>query len=61
MTRKRNKNLNGGIIHTDLGYNPRDYPMPTAAAPDMVGPAFEHMLAYGSLEHLSAEELAALE
>ena len=58
MTHNKRKHPTGGIIHTYLGYNPRDYPMPTAAAPDMVGPAFEHMLAYGSLEHLSAEELA---
>src|SRR5215468_5858857 len=48
----------GGIVHTYLGYDPQRFPMPAAEAPDLVTPAFEHMLAYGSLRHLTEEELA---
>jgi hypothetical protein len=48
----------GGIIHTYQKYDPKNFPSPTQPPPDMVSPAFEHMLAYGSLRHLSEEELA---
>lgn len=48
----------GGIIHTYLGYDPQRYPMPAAQAPDLVSPAFEHLLAYGSLDELTDEQLA---
>ncbi len=48
----------GGIVHTYLGYDPVRFPMPASEAPDMVTPAFEHMLAYGSLGELTPEELA---
>jgi hypothetical protein len=48
----------GGIVHTYLGYDPVHFPMPAAEAPDLVTPAFEHMLAYGSLGDLSPEDLA---
>lgn len=53
-----NRNLHGGIVHTYLGYDPKRFPMPAAEAPDMVTPAFEHMLEYGSMRNLTPEELA---
>lgn len=48
----------GGIIHTYLGYDPKNFPSPTAPPPDMVSPAFEHMLTFGSTRRLTPEELA---
>jgi uncharacterized protein with von Willebrand factor type A (vWA) domain len=48
----------GGIIHTYRKYDPQRFPMPDAQAPDVVSPAFEHMLYYGSLRELTEEELA---
>ncbi len=48
----------GGIIHTYQGYDPKNFPPPTREPPDMVSGAFEHMLHFGSLRRLSAEELA---
>jgi len=48
----------GGIIHTYLGYDPKTFPSPTATPPDIAGAAMEHMLAHGSLRHLTDEELA---
>jgi hypothetical protein len=34
----------GGIIHTYQKYDPKNFPSPTQPPPDMVSPAFEHML-----------------
>jgi len=48
----------GGLIHTYLAYDPKNFPSPTAPPPDLAGAAFEHMLAYGSLRRLTDEELA---
>lgn len=48
----------GGIIHTYQKFDPKNFPSPTAPPPDMVSGAFEHLLAYGSLRELTAEELA---
>ncbi len=48
----------GGIIHTYQRYDPKRFPSPTQPPPDMVTPAFEHMLAFGELRELSEEELA---
>jgi uncharacterized protein with von Willebrand factor type A (vWA) domain len=48
----------GGIIHTYQKYDPVEFPSPTAPPPDMVSPAFEHFLHYGSMRHLTEEELA---
>ena len=48
----------GGVIHTYQKYDPTNIPSPTAPPPDMVSPAFEHMLEYGSLDGLTDEELA---
>lgn len=48
----------GGIIHTYLGYDPQRFPIPAREPPDLVSPAFEHMLAYGSMRRFTDEELA---
>ncbi|HKQ50155.1 MAG TPA: hypothetical protein VJZ71_18915 [Phycisphaerae bacterium] len=55
---QRNPLMPGGIVHTYLGYDPVRFPMPAAEAPDLVSPAFEHMLAYGSLGDLTPKQLA---
>jgi uncharacterized protein with von Willebrand factor type A (vWA) domain len=48
----------GGVIHTYQKYDPVQFPSPTAPPPDLVSPAFEHMLYYGSMRRLTEEELA---
>ncbi len=48
----------GGIIHTYQKYDPVEFPSPTAPPPDLVSPAFEHLLYYGSTRQLTEEELA---
>jgi uncharacterized protein with von Willebrand factor type A (vWA) domain len=48
----------GGIIHTYQKYDPVKFPSPTAPPPDVVSPAFEHLLFYGSMRRLTEEELA---
>ncbi len=48
----------GGVIHTYQKFDPADFPSPTAPPPDMVSPAFEHLLFYGNTRRLTEEELA---
>src|SRR6185436_15900257 len=48
----------GGIIHTYQKFDPTDFPSPTAPPPDMVSPAFEHLLFYGNTRRLTPEERA---
>ncbi|MBY0524272.1 MAG: hypothetical protein K2R98_12780 [Gemmataceae bacterium] len=48
----------GGIIHTYQKYDPVHFPSPTAPPPDVVTPAFEHLLFYGNTRRLTEEELA---
>jgi uncharacterized protein with von Willebrand factor type A (vWA) domain len=48
----------GGIIHTYQKFDPVNFPSPTAPPPDLVSPAFEHLLFYGDTRHLTEEELA---
>lgn len=48
----------GGIIHTYQKYDPANFPSPTVPPPDLVSPAFEHLLEYGDLREFTAEELA---
>ncbi|MCH8879258.1 MAG: hypothetical protein IID34_05175 [Planctomycetes bacterium] len=55
---RENKSHLGGIVHTYLGYDPQRYPMPATQPPDMVSPAFEHLMAYGTLDYLTEEQLA---
>jgi uncharacterized protein with von Willebrand factor type A (vWA) domain len=58
MTAKNSRELLGGIIHTYQKYDPVEFPSPTAEAPDLVSPAFEHFLMYGNMRELTEEELA---
>src|SRR5262245_27728236 len=48
----------GGVIHVYQKYDPVELPSPTAPPPDLVSPAFEHLLHYGSMRRLTEEELA---
>src|SRR6266566_2782334 len=48
----------GGIIHTYQKFDPVNFPSPTAPPPDLVSPAFEHLLYYGNTRRLTEEELA---
>ncbi|HEX4591586.1 MAG TPA: hypothetical protein VH120_16740, partial [Gemmataceae bacterium] len=48
----------GGIIHVYQKYDPVEFPSPTADPPDLVSPAMEHMLQFGSMRELTEEELA---
>ncbi len=48
----------GGVIHTYQKFDPKTFPSPTQPPPDLVSPAFEHMLMYGSMRELTDEELA---
>jgi uncharacterized protein with von Willebrand factor type A (vWA) domain len=58
MANQNDESLTGGIIHTYRGYDPQRFPMPASEPPDLVTPAFEHMLAYGSMRDLTPEQLA---
>ncbi|MEM9352702.1 MAG: hypothetical protein AAGA92_06795 [Planctomycetota bacterium] len=53
-----NRNTLGGVIHTYQKYDPKRFPSPTQPPPDLVSPAFEHMLMYGQRRELTEEELA---
>ena len=48
----------GGIIHTYQKFDPTNFPSPTAPPPDLVSPAFDHLLLYGNTRRLTPEELA---
>src|SRR5437870_4134270 len=48
----------GGIIHTYQKFDPVHFPSPTAPPPDVLSPAFEHLLLYGNTRGLTEEELA---
>ncbi len=48
----------GGVVHTYQKYDPGKFPSPTQPPPDLVSPAFEHALMYGSYRQLTEEELA---
>lgn len=48
----------GGVIHSYQKYDPQTFPSPIQPMPDLVSPAFEHMLEFGDLSQLSPEELA---
>lgn len=48
----------GSVVHTYQKYDPKRLPSPTQPPPDLVSPAFEHMLMYGGMRHFSEEELA---
>lgn len=48
----------GGVIHTYQKYDPVRFPSPTQPPPDLVSPAFEHLLTFGGTRELTDEELA---
>jgi len=48
----------GGVVHTYQRFDPKNLPSPNQPPPDLVSPAFEHMLMYGSMRELTDEELA---
>ncbi len=48
----------GGVIHTYQQYDAKSFPSPSSPPPDLVSPAFEHMLTYGSMREFTEEELA---
>jgi uncharacterized protein with von Willebrand factor type A (vWA) domain len=48
----------GGVIHTYQRFDPKNLPSPTQPPPDLVSPAFEHLLMFGSMRELTDEELA---
>ena len=58
MTRSSENPHRGGIVHTYQKFDPTKFPSPTEAPPDLVSPAFEHMLQFGSMRQLTEEELA---
>src|ERR671932_413334 len=53
-----NRDTLGGVIHTYQKFDPVNFPSPTAPPPDLVSPAFEHLLFYGNTRRLTEEELA---
>jgi uncharacterized protein with von Willebrand factor type A (vWA) domain len=53
-----NRDTLGGVIHTYQKFDPVNFPSPTTPPPDMVSPAFEHLLFYGNTRRLTPEELA---
>jgi uncharacterized protein with von Willebrand factor type A (vWA) domain len=53
-----NRKTLGGVIHTYQKFDPQHFPSPTQPPPDLVSPAFEHMLMYGDMRELTDEELA---
>lgn len=48
----------GGLVHTYLGYDPMNFPSPTAEPPDLASEAMNHLLQYGNTRQLTPEELA---
>lgn len=58
MSQSSNNRHRGGIIHTYQKYDPARFPSPTEPPTDLVSPAFEHMLQFGSMRELTEEELA---
>ncbi|HPD30046.1 MAG TPA: hypothetical protein PLL20_08640 [Phycisphaerae bacterium] len=58
IARSNDRQPLGGVIHTYQKFNPKSFPSPTSPPPDVVSPAFQHMLVYGSMRELTEEELA---
>jgi uncharacterized protein with von Willebrand factor type A (vWA) domain len=48
-----------GVVHTYLGYDPKEFPSPTAPPPDAAGAAFDFAMRFGDLEGFTDEQLAA--
>ena len=48
----------GGIVHSYQKYDPARIPPPRSPQFDMLTPAMEHLLEFGELDELTAEQLA---
>ena len=48
----------GGVLHSYIKYDPKQFPSPTQPPPDFVSPLMNEMLHYGSMRQLTEEELA---
>ena len=48
----------GGIVHAYQKYDPARIPPPRPPAADLVSPAMEHLLEFGSIDELTDEQLA---
>jgi uncharacterized protein with von Willebrand factor type A (vWA) domain len=53
-----NRDTLGGIVHTYQKYDPARIPPPRPPAVDLVSPAMEHLLEFGSIDDLTEEQLA---
>jgi hypothetical protein len=53
-----NRDTLGGIVHTYQKYDPARIPPPRPPAVDLVSPAMEHLLEFGSSDDLTEEQLA---
>ena len=51
-----NRDQLGGVIHTYQKFDPVEFPSPTAPPPDMISPAFEHLLYYGNMRRLTISQ-----
>lgn len=47
-----------GLVHAYLGYDPKNFPSPTAPPPDVAGAAFDYAMHFGDLDGLTEEQLA---
>lgn len=47
-----------GLVHAYLGYDPKNFPSPTAPPPDLAGAAFDWAMHFGNAEGLTPEQLA---
>ncbi len=47
-----------GVVHAYLGYDPKNFPSPTAPPPDVAGAAFDYAMHFGDLDGLTEEQLA---
>lgn len=52
------KRHDGGLVHAYLGYDPKNFPSPTAPPPDVAGAAFDYAMHFGDLDGLTEEQLA---
>jgi len=48
-----------GLVHAYLGYDPQEFPSPTAPPPDVAGAAFDFAMEFGDMADITPEQLAA--
>ncbi len=53
-----NRETLGGVVHRYQKYDPARIPPPRAPEADLVSPAMEHLLEFGSIDELTDEQLA---